>query len=103
MKTKEEVLSILKTHPNGNIEEFNFKKKFIELYQELSTWNFPTDFKFTQKLFHYFNDDPELKLGLCPVCGNRCKFKTFITGYCEHCSSKCSNNDKNVREKNRKY
>lgn len=29
MKTKEEVLSILKTHPNGNIEEFNFKKKFL--------------------------------------------------------------------------
>ena len=32
MKTKEEVLSIIKTKPNGNIEEFNFKKKFLELY-----------------------------------------------------------------------
>ena len=77
MKTKEEVLSIIKTKPNGNIEEFNFKKKFPELYQELSTWNFPSDFKFIQKLYHYFNDDPELKLGLCPVCKNRCSFIKF--------------------------
>ena len=44
--TKEEVLSILKTHPNGNIEEFNFKKKFPELYQEFISWSFPDDFKF---------------------------------------------------------
>ena len=41
MKTKEEVLSILKTHPNGNIEEPQFKKKFPEHYQILSTWDFP--------------------------------------------------------------
>ena len=99
MMTKEEVLSILKTHPNGNIEESNFKKKFIELYQELSTWNFPTDFKFTQKLFHYFNNDPELKLGLCPVCGNRCKFVSFGIGYIHHCSKSCSTLDDNVQNK----
>ena len=80
MKTKEEVLSILKIHPNGNIEEPQFKKKFPEHYQILSTWEFPSDFKFTQKLFHYFNDDPELKLGLCPVCGKRCKFASFGGG-----------------------
>ena len=96
MKTKEEVLSIIKTKPNGNIEEFNFKKKFPELYQELSTWNFPSDFKFTQKLFHYFNDDPELKLGLCPVCGKRCKFTKFNRGYLLHCSKDCAIKDKNT-------
>ena len=99
MKTKEEVLSIIKTKPNGNIEEFNFKKKFLELYQELSTWDFPSDFKFTQKLFHYFNNDPELKLGLCPVCKNRCKFTKFNKGYQKHCSRECSVVDKNVRYK----
>lgn len=99
MMTKEEVLSILKTHPNGNIEESNFKKKFPEHYQILSTWNFPTDFKFTQKLFHYFNNDPELKLGLCPVCGNRCKFVSFGIGYLHHCSIQCSRLDNNVQMK----
>ena len=96
MKTKEEVLSILKTHPNGNIEEPQFKKKFLEHYQILSTWNFPSDFKFTQKLFHYFNNDPELKLGLCPVCGNRCKFTKFNRGYELHCSKDCAIKDKNT-------
>ena len=97
MKTKEEVLSILKTHPNGNIEEPQFKKKFPEHYQILSTWNFPPEFKFTQKLFHYFNEDPELKLGLCPVCGNRCKFTKFNGGYLLHCSVKCKYLDPNTQ------
>lgn len=94
--TKEEVLSILKTHPNGNIEEPQFKKKFPEHYQILSTWNFPSDFKFTQKLFHYFNDDPELKLGLCPVCGKRCTFLSFSKEYNLHCCKNCSIKDKNT-------
>ena len=96
MKTKEEVLSILKIHHNGNIEEPQFKKKFPEHYQILSTWEFPSDFKFTQKLFHYFNDDPELKLGLCPVCGKRCKFASFGGGYLLHCSKDCATKDKNT-------
>lgn len=99
MKTKEEVLSILQTHPNGNIEESNFKKKFPEHYEEVLKHSYPEDFKFTQKLYHYFNNDPDLKLGICPVCGNRCKFKTFNIGYNEHCSIKCINNDKIVRSK----
>lgn len=51
--TKEEVLSILKTHPNGNIEESNFKKKIPEHYSEIIKWKFPDDFKWTQKLYHY--------------------------------------------------
>ena len=102
MMTKEEVLSILKTHPNGNIEEPQFKKKFPEHYQILSTWNFPSDFKFTQKLFHYFNDDPELKLGLCPVCGNRCKFTKFNKGYHIYCSKECVQNDNLIQDKKKK-
>ena len=99
MMTKEEVLSIFKTHPNGNIEESNFKTKFPEHYQIFSTWVFPPDFKFTQKLFHYFNDDPELKFGLCPVCGKRCKFVSFGIGYTHHCSVRCSTLDNNVQIK----
>ena len=99
MLTKEDVLSILKTHPNGNIEEPQFKKKFPEHYQILSIWDFPSNFKFTQKLFHYFNDDPELKLGLCPVCGNRCKFTKFNKGYHQYCSKKCVQLDTSIQNK----
>ena len=54
MKTKEEVLSILKTHPNGNIEESNFKKKFPEHYEEVLKHSYPEDFKFTQKTISLF-------------------------------------------------
>lgn len=98
MKTKEEVLSILKTHPNGNIEEYNFKKKFPNHYEEVLKLSYPEDFKFTQKLYHYFNNDPDLKLGLCH-CGNRCKFISFGIGYTHHCSKSCSTLDDNVQNK----
>ena len=38
--SKEEVLGIITTQPNGNIEEYNFKKKFPEHYQELLNCNY---------------------------------------------------------------
>lgn len=96
--SKEEVLSILKSQPNGNIEEYNFKKKFPKIYQEVLSMSFPEDFKFTQKLFHYFHNDPELKLGLCPVCGKRCKFQKFGCGYSHHCSLICARKDPNTQK-----
>ena len=99
MYTKEEVLSIITTQPNGNIEPQQFKKKYLELYQEIQSLSFPEEFKWTQKLYHFFHDDYELELGICPVCGKRCKFDRFSRGYCKHCSLTCSNLDKNVQAK----
>ena len=58
-------------------KESGFKKTFPEFYIDLMGWSFPDNFTFTQKLYHYFNDDPELKLGLCLTCGNICRFKGF--------------------------
>ena len=71
---------------------FNLKatfKQYPELYQDFLTWVFPDNFSFSQKLYHYLYDDPELKLGHCVVCGNKCLFKSFTSGYCEYCSYKC--------------
>lgn len=99
--SKEEVFQILMEHPKFYCKEKIFKKKFPEFYSDLNSWNFLSDFIFSQKLYHYFNDDPDLKLGLCPVCGNRCKFKGFIFGYRKHCSKSCSNHDINVIEKSK--
>ena len=96
MYTNEEVLSVIATHPNGNIEENQFKKKFPELYKEIINLSFPEEFKWTQKLYHYFHNDMDFKLGYCIVCGKSCKFKSFVQGYSQHCSSKCTNKDKNV-------
>ena len=72
--------------------ESNIKNKFPGIYLEIISFtNFPNNFKFSQKLYHYLNDDPELKLGVCPICGNRCRFKTIFSGYLLGCSKKCSN------------
>ena len=97
--SKEEVLGILTTQPKGNIQERLFKLKFPEIYQEVLSMSFPEDFKFTQKLYHYFHNDPELKLGLCIICGNRCKFKNFNIGYFPHCSKECIIKDDGVANK----
>ena len=80
-------------------KEIGFKKNFPELYAELITWKFPENFTFQQKLYHYLADDSDLKLGLCPVCGNRCKFGFFQVGYRVYCSLKCSASSKITRNK----
>ena len=54
---KEELYAILIDNPKGNIQERFFKKKFPDIYQDVISWKFPSDFKFTQKLYHYFNND----------------------------------------------
>ena len=97
MLTKEYVLDIITTQSSGNIEESNFKKKFPELYQEIINLSFPPEFKWTQKLYHYFHDDLELNLGLCPVCGKRCNFESFGYGYKKHCSRICLGKDEEVK------
>ena len=96
---KEEVFELLKTKGGFYCQEKQFIKRFPDIYENICKIDFPSDFKFTQKLFHYFNDDPELKLGLCPVCRNRCNFISFGLGYMYHCSKKCMYLDDEVKNK----
>ena len=96
---KEEVFELLKTKGRFYCQEKQFIKKFPDIYEDICKIDFPQDFTLIQKMYHYFMNDPGLKLGLCPVCGNRCKFKNLNFGYWEHCSSKCATTDKNVIEK----
>ena len=79
--------------------ESYFKKKFKENYNEILSINFPDDFKFSQKLYHYCNNDLDFLLGVCPVCGKRCVFLRFGSGYRSHCSTRCSTIDPLVRDK----
>lgn len=96
---KEEVKDFLLKHSKPYCHERYFSIKFTDYYEEISNIKFPKDFSFSQKLYHYFNDDLNLKLGLCPVCGKRCKFKNYCIGYSNHCSRKCSHNDEKIKEK----
>ena len=79
----------------NNGRELLFKKRFPYHYQIICSWNFPSEFKFTQKIYHYINGDKDLKLGICN-CGKRCKFKNYKQGYYKHCSNKCSQSDEHT-------
>ena len=100
--TKDELYTLCKERGNVYCLEKYFSKHFLEFYIELKTFNFPQSFKFSQKLYHYFNNDPELKLGLCPVCEKRCTFVNINIGYLKHCSKRCLGLDENIKEQRKK-
>ena len=93
--TKQELKELICSGKNKSSyysKETAWKKIFTNFYIELLTWDFPTDFTFMQKIYHYINDDPELKLvGVCPECGCRCNFLSIKSGYNYYCSKKCAN------------
>ena len=99
---KDEVLKICLSNKSGYyLKGDNFKKFFPKEYEDMNKIDFPEDFSFTQKVYHYLHDDFYLKIGIC-VCGKRCKFISLNAGYKKHCSVKCSVNDKAVIEKKEK-
>ena len=49
----------------NNGRELLFKKRFPSHYAIISSWVFPSDFKFTQKIYHYIHNDVDLNLGIC--------------------------------------
>ena len=70
------------------------REKYPEIYKEFKSITFPEKVPFFQLFWHFVNDDLELKLGLCPICGNRCKFNFYkFKGYRKHCSEKCLRKD----------
>ena len=96
--SKKELLDIVLSNPKLL---FNLKNTLIhypDIYKDFLTWNFPKEFIFSQKLYHYLYNDPELKLGQCKICNNRCLFKSFTSGYCKYCSPKCRRKDINPME-----
>ena len=95
---KNEIVQILINNRNW-LSERVFRKKFPEIYKDFLNYRYDESFPFKQKLYHYLHDDFDLKLGVCPECGNRCFFKNFYDGYCGYCSPKCAGNSKEVREK----
>ena len=74
---------------SNNRKEQRFKKFFPKEYEEILSWDFPDNFRFSQKLYHYINNDRNLSLGICPVCGNRCEWRGFGVEYLTYCSKKC--------------
>lgn len=72
-------------------KEYKFKEYFPEIYLKIQSIDFPIDFTWSQKLYHYLNNDFNFTLGICPMCGNRCKYRTITLGYSNYCSYSCLN------------
>lgn len=81
------------------LSECRFKLYFPSLYKELLEWDFPSDFTWSQKLYHFGRKDKDLKLGLCKICGERCEFIDSKYDYEEYCCGEfCSSNIHNKLE-----
>ena len=109
--------SFYKVHPQLEMDEVKlfllknihylgekiFSKHFPELYKDISQITFPFPIKkFSQKLYHMVNMDIGVwKLGLCKMCGRRCKFRNFVDGYSSYCCPKCAGADSEVNAKNK--
>lgn len=93
--TKDELYKLLliskKEGGISGIHESGFEKKFPDDYNELK--KFPNKFTFRQKLYHYLNNDYELKLGLCKKCGKRTTFLDLKNGYANYCCKSCAQQD----------
>lgn len=99
---KKDLFEKLINTKNGIILRENvFKNKFKEEYNDLIIYNFPNNFNFIQKLYHWLNDDFKFNLGICPICKKRCSFIGLKKGYYKHCSVSCSDSDNIVLNKKR--
>ena len=65
-----------------------FKKTYPEIYNKISDLYEQTDFKFVQKLYHYFYNK-DIDIGGCERCGKRCRFRSLRVGYDKYCSQDC--------------
>lgn len=72
-------------------KEYKFKEYFPEIYLKIQSIKFPPEFSWSQKLYHYLKDDFTYKLGICPICGNRCTYRNITLGYSNYCSYSCLN------------
>ncbi len=101
--TKKEIFDLCLEQQNRMLRsELSFRKKFPEEYKDLCSWEFPKNYSFCQKLWHYLQDDRNLELGKCKRCGKPCGFKRFNTGYFTYCTSKCANGSKEHLENHKK-
>lgn len=56
---KETILNLINSKEEHQFNAQCLKKHYNELFNDLLTWSFPNDFKFSQKLYHYLYDDRE--------------------------------------------
>ena len=95
INTREAIIKFLKENKafrdNGNLSSGitnllrNKHQDIIQKMKEITTID--TD-NISQLIWHIMNDIKEIPR--CPICGNKCEFKSYGIGYKKTCSSKCN-------------
>ena len=70
--TKNELFDIITKKSSTYCNEKVFKSHFTHFYNEISALSFPADFKFSQKLYHYFHNDYDLIFDVKKVSNATC-------------------------------
>ena len=83
------LFDFLKQHSQSFCRDKNIKKYFPEIYKDMMSYSYPDGFDFSQKLWHYLQDDMTFTLGKCKICGGDCTYKSFVVGYSHFCSERC--------------
>ena len=79
-------LQSIKDKSGGFKKPDSIKKNYPEIYDELESVEFPKEYTFTQKLWHFLQDD--YTIHRCK-CGNPVHFIDFKKGYRQYCSKNC--------------
>lgn len=92
--------AILKFCYQCTITEKLFSRCFPEIYKEIiDNEKLKVLTKFQQKAYHFLNDDLDLNLGHCQVCGKPTRFKNIRRGYSTFCSFTCATSSPITQEK----
>lgn len=93
---KKQYIEYLKKSENHSVKESWVKKELIMFYEYLKTKEGST---LSEKIYLLENNKP-----VCKTCGTSVKFLSLKRGYRKFCSSKCTNNNKNlINQKIEKY
>lgn len=89
---------------SGNYKrEKRFANNFPEIYNEFKCVVWEEDRPFIELMWHFLQDDIDLKLGRCVICGKLSiwspKHCGFRVGYHKHCSRECVNVDDEINLK----
>ena len=83
------------------LKESYVKKYYYNIYLDIKKYsddNNLSQLVFKEKMYHYYNDIPNVLL--CD-CGKPVNFINFNKGYSKHCSQKCTHADYRTLEKSK--
>lgn len=102
-QNKSDVFEFLCNSSGNYKREKYFSINFPEIYKEFKTIVWKENRPFAELMWHFLQDDIELKLGRCVICNRLSiwspKHCGFRVGYHKHCSRECVNSDDETKRK----